>query len=272
MRNLANRAAYTFQMRAVRGNQPTTTSTASATPEGPPTASLAPTHVRAEGQDQRITVRWHIPPAPDDRAPVTSYKVSYRLVGTSSWQNVTRANDDRSALQEINNLTNRNHYEVQVAAVNHVGTGQWASVKATPQAPHANPPDPIGAPSLSLLSSSRARLGLYWEISRTDNTLWGDSCTGLRSFRIIWDGPNGRDKRANEWAAHINTKRGSGVVDYSFRETPGDSGNYEMHGAMSFQGEGCVSINVRGRFGQTWGTWSHTGTLHCYTAEKPSRN
>ena len=195
-----------------------------------------------------------------------------RQKGTSSWQNVTRANDDRSALQEINNLTNGNHYEVQVAAVNHVGTGQWASVKATPQAPHANPPDSIGDPGLSLLSSSDARLGLYWEISRTGNTLWGDSCTGLRSFRITWDGPNVRDKRADEWAAHINTKRGAGVVDSSFRETPGDSGNYEMHGTMSFQGEGSVAINVRGRFGQTWGTWSPTGTLHCYTAEKPSRN
>ena len=194
----------------MRGNEPTAKSTASATPEGPPTAPLAPTHVRAEGQDQHITVRWHIPPAPDDRAPVTSYEVRYRQVGTASWQNVTRANDDRSALQEINNLTNRNHYEVQVAAVNHVGTGQWASVKATPQAPHANPPDSIGDPSLSLLSSSRARLGLYWEISRTDNILWGDSCTGLRSFRITWDGPNGRDKRADEWAAHINTNRGAG--------------------------------------------------------------
>ena len=197
---------------------------------------------------------------------LTSYKVSYRLVGTSSWQNVTRANDDRSALQEINNLTNRNHYEVQVAAVNHVGTGQWASVKATPQAPHANPPNPIGAPRpLPALIEPRPT-GLYWEISRTDNTLWGDSCTGLRSFRIIWDGPNGRDKRANEWAAHINTKRGAGAVDYSFRETPGDSSNYEMHGAMSFQGEGSVSINVRGRFGQTWAP-GHTRALS--TAIRP---
>ena len=71
-------------------------------------------------------------PAGDEPAPVTSYKVRYRQVGTSPWQNVTRANDDRSATQEINNLTNRNHYEVQVAAVNRVGTGQWASVKATP--------------------------------------------------------------------------------------------------------------------------------------------
>ena len=152
VRNLANRAAYTFQIRAVRGNEPTATSTASATPEGPPTAPLAPRNLAARGQDEGITAWWQIPPAGDERAPVTSYKVRYRQVGmgTSPWQNLTRANDDRSATQEINNLTNRQHYEVQVAAVNRVGTGQWASVKATPQAPYAAPPAPTGDPDLTL--------------------------------------------------------------------------------------------------------------------------
>ena len=115
VRNLANRAAYTFQIRAVRGNEPTATSTASATPEGPPTAPLAPRNLAARGQDQGITAWWQTPSAGDERAPVTSYKVRYRQVGTSPWQNITRANDDRSATQEINNLTNRQHYQVQVA-------------------------------------------------------------------------------------------------------------------------------------------------------------
>ena len=143
MRNLANWTPYTFQIRAVRGNEPTATSAAFATPEGPP---LAPRNLAARAQDQGITAWWQIPPAGDERAPVTSYKVRYRQVGmgTSPWQNVTRANDDRSATQEINNLTNRQHYQVQVAAVNRVGTGQWASVKATPQAPDSPPPAPTG--------------------------------------------------------------------------------------------------------------------------------
>ena len=141
--NLANWTPYTFQIRAVRGNEPTATSAASATPEGPPSA---PRNLTAHGQDESITAWWQTPPAGDEPAPVTSYKVRYRQVGTSPWQNVTRANDDRSATQEINNLTNRNHYEVQVAAVNRVGTGQWASVKATPQAPYAAPPAPAGDP------------------------------------------------------------------------------------------------------------------------------
>ena len=280
VRNLANRATYTFQIRAVRGNEPTATSTASATPEGPPTAPLAPRNLAARGQDQGITAWWQTPPAGDERAPVTSYKVRYRQVGTSPWQNITRANDDRSATQEINNLTNRQHYEVQVAAVNRVDTGQWASVKATPQPPYAAPPAPAGDPDLTL-----GTLGLFWEKSITGNTLWADTCTGLRSFRIIWDGPKGHARGADEWAAHINTNRGAGVVTHAFRETPiraqeGDedsdsqqhSGYYEMYGTVNFEGNGSLSVNVRGRFGEIWGTWSPTGSLYCNTTERPSRN
>ena len=276
--NLANWTPYTFQIRAVRGNEPTATSAATATPEGPPSA---PRNLTARGQDQGITAWWQTPPAGDEQEPVTSYKVRYRQVSTSPWQNVTRANDDRSATQEINNLTNRQHYEVQVAAVNRIGTGQWASVKATPQPPYAAPPAPTGDPDLTL-----GTLGLFWEKSITGNTLWADTCTGLRSFRIIWDGPKGHARGADEWAAHINTNRGAGVVTHAFRETPiryqeGDedsdsqqhSGYYEMNGTVNFQGNGSLSVNVRGRFGETtWGTWSPTGSLYCYTTEKPSSN
>ena len=276
--NLANWTPYTFQIRAVRGNEPTATSAATATPEGPPSAPL---NLAARAQDEGITASWQIPPAGDERAPVTSYKVRYRQVGmgTSPWQNLTRANDDRSTTQEINNLTNRQHYEVQVAAVNRLGAGQWASVKATPQAPDSPPPAPTGDAALTL-----GILGLFWDNSITGNTLWADTCTGLRSFHIIWDGPKGHDRAADEWAAHINTSGGAGAVTYSFRETPipiqeGDedsepqhSGYYEMSGTVNFEGNGSLSVNVRGRFGEIWGTWSPTGSLYCNTTEKPSGN
>ena len=277
--NLANWTPYTFQIRAVRGNEPTATSAATATPEGPPSA---PRNLAARGQDEGITAWWQTPPAGDEQTPVTSYKVRYRQVGmgTSPWQNLTRANDDRSATQEINNLTNRQHYQVQVAAVNRLGTGQWASVKATPQATDSPPPAPTGDAALTL-----GILGLFWDNSITGNTLWADTCTGSRSFRIIWDGPKGHDRAADEWAAHINTSGGAGGVTHDFRETPiryqeGDedsdsqqhSGYYEMYGTVNFEGNGSLSVNVRGQFGETWGTWSPTGSLYCYTyaTEKPS--
>ena len=277
--DLVNWTPYTFQIRAVRGNEPTATSAATATPEGPPSV---PRNLAARGQDEGITAWWQTPPAGDEQAPVTSYKIRYRQVGmgTSPWQNLTRANDDRSTTQEINNLTNRQHYEVQVAAMNRLGTGQWASVKATPQAPHSPPPAPTGDAALTL-----GILGLFWDNSTTGNTLWADTCTGSRSFRIIWDGPKGHARGADEWAAHINTSGGAGGVTHEFREIPirdqeGDedsdsqqhSGYYEMSGTVNFEGNGSLSVNVRGRFGEIWGTWSPTGSLYCNTTEKPSRN
>ena len=188
--------------------------------------------------------------------PVTSYLVRYRQIGTSSWQNVTV---DECCGKTITGLTNRRHYEVQAAAVNRLGTGPWAGpVNVTPQAPYSAPPAPTGDADLSL-----GTLALHWTTTGSGNDL-GDSCTGPKSFYIIWDGPDGNEKRADEWAAHINTNGGAGEVTYNFRESPGSTGYYEMYGTVNFQGPGKLSINVRGRFGPTWGTWSRTGNLYYF--------
>ena len=141
---LSNRTGYTFEVRALRGSRRGPEAAASATPEGPPTVPLAPGSLDADGNDKSITVWWQQPAGEDARAPVTSYLVRYRQVGTSTWRNVSRANDDLSGRQVISGLANRTHYEVQVAAVNRVGAGAWASARATPQGPTAPPPDPEG--------------------------------------------------------------------------------------------------------------------------------
>ena len=93
------------------------------------------------------------------------------------------------------------------------------------------------------------------------------SCTGLRSFRIIWSGPDEHARGADEWAAHINTSGGAGEVTHVFRQSPGERDYYELNGTVSFQGTGAVSLKLRGRFGQTWGTWSPTGSLYCHQTE-----
>ena len=248
---LVNLTAYTFEVHAMRGLEEGPTSSASATtPDGPAAVPKEPHSMRARQRDQGFTTSWGAPADEDQRAPVTSYLVRHRQIGTSSWQNVSV---DECCGKTITGLTNRRHYEVQVAALNRLGTGPWSGlVNVTPQAPYSEPPAPTGDPDLSL-----GTLALHW-------TTPSNYCTGPRSFYIIWDGPKEGDRRADEWAAHINTTRGAGEVTYAFRESPDAPGYYEMYGTVNFQGPGSASIKVRGRFGQTWGTWSPTGSLHCF--------
>ena len=113
----------------------------------------------------------------------------------------------------------------QAAAVNRLGTGPWSGpVNVTPQAPYSAPPAPTGDADLRL-----GTLALHWTTTGSDNAL-DDSCIGPKSFYIIWDGPDGRERRADEWAAHINAYGSAGEVNYTFRESPGSTGYYEMNG------------------------------------------
>ena len=254
---------------------PTPTATVSiadiaTTPEGTPTVPPAPTSLTAYGEDQSLYVRWETPAGEDARPPVTSYLVRYRQVGASSWRNVSRANVGSSVREEdITGLTNRRAYEVQVAAVNRMGTGAWASVKGTPQAPYAPPPGPEGDEAFEL-----GRLRIYWLDPDADHTnvLQRESCTGSAGFRAFWTGPDG-NRRADEWAVHINTRHGAGEVSYSFDESSGtpDGPYFSMNGTVNFEGAGALSLSVRGRFGSIWGTWwSPPVSLYCHEPEAPA--
>ena len=254
---------------------PTPTATVSiadiaTTPEGTPTVPPAPTSLTAYGEDQSLYVRWETPAGEDARPPVTSYLVRYRQVGASSWRNVSRANVGSSVREEdITGLTNRRAYEVQVAAVNRMGTGAWASVKGTPQAPYAPPPGPEGDEAFEL-----GRLRIYWLDPDADHTnvLQRESCTGSAGFKAFWTGPDG-NRRADEWAVHINTRHGAGEVSYSFDESSGtpDGPYFSMNGTVNFEGAGALSLSVRGRFGSIWGTWwSPPVSLYCHEPVAPA--
>ena len=65
----------------------------------------------------------------------------------------------------------------------------------------------------------------------------------------------------------IPTSGGAGEVTHAFRQSPGERDYYELNGAVSFHGSGTVSLKLRGRFGQTWGTWSPTSSLFCHQTE-----
>ena len=257
---LTNLTAYTFEVRAMRGLEEGQTSrTYATTPDGPAAMPKEPRNLVTREEDQGFTASWGTPPDEDERAPVTSYLVRHRQIGTSPWQNVTVISDECCS-KTITGLTNRHHYEVQVAAMNRLGTGPWAGpVNVTPQTPYSAPPAPTGDADLSL-----GPIGQGWTTTG-NNTLIGSfgSCIGPKSFYIIWDGPEGQDRRADEWAAHINTYGGAGEVTHNFKESPNSTGYYEMYGTVNFQGPGKLSINVRGRFGPTWGTWSRID-LYCF--------
>ena len=256
VRNLTNDTSYTFEVRAIRGLEQGPASGISAnTPDGPARVPDEPTNLNARNSDQGFTATWTQPADQDERAPVTSHLVHYRQVGTSSWQ--TTSVD--CCAPSITGLTNRRHYEVQVAAVNRLGTGPWIGpVYVTPQAPQTPPPAPLGNPAFSL-----GYLNLFWKNSTTGNILLGDSCIGNRSFKIIWNGPEDHARGADEWAAHINTTGGAGTVTYEFKRSPGVEEYHEINGTVNFHGDGNLQVNVRGRFGPQWGTWEK-GTLYCF--------
>ena len=108
-------------------------------------------------------------------------------------------------------------------------------------------------------------LGVYWHGNHDNggNMLRMDSCTGVKVFRVIWDGPDG-NRRADQWAAEITARGGSRAVRQNFRETPGNPGYFELDGRMLLTGPDSISIRVRGRFGATWGTWSPRAGLYCF--------
>ena len=108
-------------------------------------------------------------------------------------------------------------------------------------------------------------LGAYWNDNHDQggNALQLDSCSRVKGFLVIWDGPEG-NRRADEWAAEITAPGGSRAVSQNFRETAGSAGYFELDGRMLLAGPDSISIRVRGRFGSTWGTWSPTATLHCF--------
>ncbi len=163
-------------------------------------------------------------------------------------------------------MTNGRSYEVQVASANRVGTGAWTSAEGTPEAPEVGeaPPEPEGEEQFDV-----GALSLWWDGTDPNGRNWSndkqlDSCAGTHSFTVIWAGP-GSDRNAEEWAAHIATSGQANAPTYSFRRSPDTSDDYyEMNGRVRLDGQGALSIRVRGRYGSSWGEWSPPAGLYCF--------
>ena len=286
VRNLANNFEHVIEIRALEGAKTSEAARFRATPMGPPSVPLMPENLDTAAGDQTLHLSWH-KPVEDPRAPVTSFDARYRLYGSSrSWRNATSVSVEQTARtlydQTIVGLDNRRTHEVQVAAVNSVGRGEWATATGVPQADYRrDPPSNDGDPNLDL-----GTLGAYWTDSLDSYTFHPDtrnlninvienSCLDRTAFRVFW---SGLDEAAEEYEADIQTRGGAGEFTHRFgaetvlvTNSRNSREQTYIYGTANLHRDSTLSVRVRARFDpEGWSTWSEPVNLYCYTPESPS--
>ena len=129
---LTNGTEYGFRVRAVNSIGEGPHASASATPGRAPSM---PTGLTASVESETITVMWGMP-TDTGGSSVTSYQVRYRMNG-GGWSNWMAVAGGASATSyTMTGLTNGVGHEIEVRAVNAIGTGASASVEATPHGGH----------------------------------------------------------------------------------------------------------------------------------------
>ena len=219
--DLTNGVEHRFEVRALESALQSGPAVTRATPMEPPTVPLAPAMRSFYSLDQQTRARW-THPVHDPRVPTTSYDVRYRRYGTSDrWSNVSRTDTDLSTTQLIGGLTNRQGYVIEVAAVNEIGRGPWASGMTAPQGPQSPPSDPT---DVAPARFSLGPLGAFWTngypaTGRHEHrdplniNLIRTPCAGDTGFTVLWEA---HDEEPPEYEAHFITSYGAGTVSHSF--------------------------------------------------------
>ncbi len=126
--NLTNGTAYAFRIRAVNaGGNGAESDEVTATPQlGRP---AAPTALRAEGSDKRVTLLWNDPNNPS----ITRWEFRQKSgAGTFSDTWTLISSSPTTNHHAVTGLTNGTRYTFQVRALNSVGTGPAAEVTGQP--------------------------------------------------------------------------------------------------------------------------------------------
>ena len=129
--SLTNGTLHTFQVRARNGAGDGTSSAATATPTGIPTAPRALGSLDASAVDREVVLSW-MAPASDGGAAISRYEYRYKTTGNypATWTTVSGGGAARSVT--VSSLTNGTLHTFQVRARNSVGPGTSSEATATP--------------------------------------------------------------------------------------------------------------------------------------------
>ena len=209
--------------------------------------------------EARIDLDWRAP-ADDGGSAITGYRIEVSADGGSFFEALatTGAAVTRYAHTGLSAGTTR-HY--QVYAVNAEGESPASSVVGATteeeRQPEGNEPSVIRT---------------YWIGSGGSNDKSG--CAGTEEFRAYWNPPLDRIrdgvrtyKVADAWEADITLRGGASNLGYTIQDTGGNPEHPELTGSVRIDGNGWLSMRVRGRFGADgWGGWSPTSSLYCWAA------
>ena len=213
--NLENLREYTFSVRALNGGTaPGTAATVDATPRAAATAPTAPRNLEAEAGDTVVRITWD-PPADDGGSALTGYQMRGGLQTT--WVTIPPTENGPA---NFGNLENGREYTFEVRAVNDIGPGPTASVKATPRGTSRTPSSPRNL----IVSPGNARVKLTWEPPaddggsaitgyqyQVDRRNWEDAGRADARSVVVSDGiENGREHRFSVRAMNAS---GPGVVE-----------------------------------------------------------
>ena len=255
--------AYQAQVRADNGELESDWSDASdavrTNPEEEATAPDAPGNLTATAAGEtRIDLDWDAP-ADDGGAAVTGYRIEVSVDAGASFEELATTGGSVTRYTHTGlSADETRHY--RVVAVNAEGDSPASAIVG---ATTDEEPEPEGnEPSV---------IRTYWIGSGGSNDKSG--CAGAEEFRAYWNPPqknqgnNRTYKVADAWEADVTLSGGASGLAYTIQDTGGDPERPELTGSVRIDGNGYVSMRVRGRFGADgWGGWSPTSSLYCRAA------
>jgi large repetitive protein len=237
---LVNGQQYWFRVAAVNAVGRTYSPTQTATPVGPPGA---PDVLWSSAGPGSVTVAWN-PPPNTGGSPVTGYSLHYRAVGATSWETIVFTVQPAV----VTGLTNGVTYQFEVAAINALGTGPYASA---PDATPATSPDTPDAPTVT---EGAAQLTVSWVAP-------ADGGSPLTSYTL-------QHRRAGDamWISTYlpatDTQRTlTGLIDGATYEFRVSAGNARATSPFSETASG-MPRDVPGVPGSMSATRSSDGTIH----------